>query len=861
MKDLREAVLQVAREIGLTDEEIARRKDFLELTAHDCELLRDVQERIAHDRESFADTFYEHVLSFSSMRALVPTQDAQLRLQHAMGAYFASLCSGDYGPDYVAERLRVGLTHQRIGLEPKWYIGAYRKYLGELVQILGRQLGDDPQYLLAACNAVLKVVCFDMGLALDTYFHASQRSILEKRAYLEQVIDGMPAGLVVLGRDLRVLSINRTMADMLGVPDDALEGQPPLASLLGCSDLEQRALAVLEHGTPLDHVLCTIDGGADGVRYLEFNIRRTEEGGAALLLLIGQDITFRRRARLRLQESEEYFRLTFTQAAVGMAHIARDGRLMRVNRKLRDILGYGEAELLQQNWIAITHPEDAGEDAALMTRLAEGRIGEYTREKRFVRRDGRALWVASSMSVMRDAAGTQRFIAVVEDISRRKQAEEALLRMANHDALTGLPNRVLLQDRLAQAIAHAQRSQRQVGVVFVDLDRFKLINDSLGHDAGDQLIVEIAQRLSGSLRESDTVARQGGDEFVVVLADLGGEDDAAKVATKLLASLFQPLTLAGQEVFPTGSMGIAMYPRDGQDSQALLKSADSAMYRAKALGGNHFRFYNPSLDAQSLEALRMEGALQRALQRNEFEVLYQPLVAVDGGAIAGVEALLRWKRDTGTLLPHDFLALAEETGLIVPIGEWVLSTVLAQQAAWRAAGLPRLRVSVNLSARQFHDQDLAAQVARLAREAGCELPCLGLEVAESVLAQDAPGTLDTMRKLAAMGVLLSIDDFGSGYSSLANLRRFPIHSLKVDRSFVSDITSDRDDAQIVKAVIALAHSLKLLVVAEGVENEAQVAVLREQGCDLMQGYYHSAPMTASQFEALLRRGAHEAAAA
>lgn len=860
MKELQQAVIEIAREIGLDEQEMAARMDFLELTPLDCELLRDIHDLIERDSEAFSDSFYAHVLSFPAMRQLVPDSGAEHHLHHALSRYFSTLCRGDYGREYVLDRLRVGLAHHRIGLEPKWYIGAYRKYLAEMVNVLGRQLHGQPARFMAACDAVLKVVCFDMGLALDTYFHASQQSVLENRAYLEQVIDGMPAGLVVLDEDQRVRSINRTMADMLGVPEYALAEHPPLANLIACPELGERVAETLQSGAAQDNVLVTMDGGADGARFFEFNIRRTGQK-EAMLLLIGRDVTFQRRARQRLQESEEYFRLTFSQAAVGIAHVAGDGRLQRVNRKLSQILGYSETELLQRTAEQLTHPDDVAEDRSLRARLVAGEIGEYTREKRYVRRDGRSVWANVSMSAMRSPGGQLRLIAIIEDISRRKQAEEALLRMANHDALTGLPNRVLLQDRLSHAVAHAQRAGRQVGVMFIDLDRFKHVNDSLGHDAGDHMIVEIARRLAGSLRESDTVARQGGDEFVVVLADLSGPDDAAKVAGKVLANLFQPLELCGQEVFPTASIGIAMYPGDGADSQGLLKCADSAMYHAKAQGGNHFCFYHADMGAQSFEHLRLEGALQRALQRNEFVLQYQPQFNVANGRLVGVEALLRWKsRRQGMVMPSEFIPLAEETGLIVPIGEWVLSAALGQAAAWRRAGLAPVRISVNLSARQFHDQDVAAQVSRLAQVADVDPSCLALEITESVLMENPGAAAETMRKLAAMGVLLAIDDFGTGYSSLSNLKRFPIHCLKIDRSFVSDIGKDLDDAEIVKAVIALAHSMKLQVMAEGVESEEQLAFLRSHGCDHMQGYHFSAPLPAHEIEALLRSEAGARAA-
>ena len=857
MKNLGEAVETIAREIGLDQEEVALRKDFLQFGEADIAILRELHVRLAQDGEAFSDSFYEHLLSFPSLRALVADDPTLAQLRHAQSNYFGSLTAGDYDEDYIRDRLRVGLAHQRSGLSPKWYIGAYRKYLSELIGILTRQLQADPQRFHAACDALLKVVCFDMGLALDTYAHADQRSVLQYKNYLKQVIDGMPAGLIVVDCESRVRSMNRTMTDMLGVPEDAVEAGVALDTLIPCPALAERMAETLAAGAPHDNVLVTLDGHADGVRYFEFNIRRTREDAGHFLLLIGQDVTFRRRARLRLQESETFFRLTFSQAAVGIALLADDGRLLRVNRKMGQILGYTEVELLQRFFQQFTFGDDLPDELALIARLRAGEINDFQREQRLLHRDGRRVWVDISVSVMRDANARQRFIAVVKDISRRKQAEEALLRMANHDALTGLPNRVLLQDRLAQAIVHAQRARSQVGVMFIDLDRFKHVNDSLGHDAGDRMIVEIGRRLSSSLRESDTVARQGGDEFVVVLPDLASPDDAAKVAQKLLDSLFQPLLLGDQEVFPTGSIGIAMYPRDGHDSQTLLKCADSAMYRAKRQGGNHFLFYVADMGQQAYEYLRLEGALQRALQRNEFVLHYQPLVDIASGAVVAVEALLRWQpRGQAMVPPSEFIPLAEETGLIVPIGEWALATAMAQQVSWRAQGLA-VRVSVNLSARQFHGQDVAQRVAELLQRTGCDPRDLTLEITESVLMENPSAAAGTMRRLSDMGVQLAIDDFGTGYSSLASLKRFPIHSLKIDRSFVSELESDPGDAAIVNAVIALAHSMRLKVIAEGVETAEQLAFLAQHGCDQMQGYCFSRPLEAKGVEALLRAAAGE----
>jgi diguanylate cyclase (GGDEF)-like protein/PAS domain S-box-containing protein len=853
------SVEAIACEIGLDEREIAARKRFLELGEQDMALLGEVHALTSADGATFSEAFYDYLLDFAELRALLKDEATAVRLRHTQSAYFLSLTAGDYGPDYVHDRLRVGIAHQRIGLEPKWYIGAYRKYLAEMLPLLAKRFDGDAERFCAAFNAVLKVVGFDMGLALDTYAHAGQRSVLQYQNYLQQVIDGMPAGLLVVDAQQRVRSINSTMSAMLGIPDDALSEQPALASLIPAPELGERVAAALETGAPQDAVVVPVDGHADGVRWFEFNIRRTAQAGGELLLLIGQDVTFRRQARLRLQESEEFFRLTFSQAAVGIALLSREGRFLRVNRKLSQIVGYSEIELLQRFYHQLTHPEELGEDKQQVARLVAGEVRDFQRETRYLCKDGRTVWVALSASTMREAASGQlRLIVAVEDISRRKQAEEALLRMASHDALTGLPNRLLLQDRLAHAIAQAQRTRKQVGVMFIDLDRFKHVNDSLGHEAGDQLIVEIASRLAGALRESDTVARQGGDEFVVVLAELAGPDDAALVAAKLLENLFQPLALCGHEVFPSGSIGIAMYPGDGRDSESLLKAADSAMYRAKANGGNHYAFYAADLGTKAEQHLRIEHGLQRGLLRDEFILHYQPQVDAVSGRIVGVEALLRWQPEGGPMVaPNDFIPLAEETGLIVPIGAWVLEEALRQQARFAAVtgGAPP-RMSVNMSARQFRERDVAANVERLLRETGCEASWLTLEITESVLMDNPAAAVDTMLRLAGMGVHLAVDDFGTGYSSLANLKRFPIHCLKIDRSFVSDIADgagiDGDDAAIVKAVIALAQSMKLEVIAEGVESAAQLDFLGAHGCQRMQGFYFSRPVTAEAVEVLLK---------
>jgi diguanylate cyclase (GGDEF)-like protein len=459
--------------------------------------------------------------------------------------------------------------------------------------------------------------------------------------------------------------------------------------------------------------------------------------------------------------------------------------------------------------------------------------------------------------MVRDDDGNPKYYStVVEDISRRKQIEEELLHLANHDALTSLPNRSLLLDRLGQALLFAGRAKGQVAVMLIDLDRFKNINDSLGHDVGDKIIVEIARRLSACVRAGDTIARLGGDEFVLIRPDVPREDAVAIMAQQILEALARPMSIQGHEFYPTGSIGVSMYPKDGQDGPTLLKNADTAMYRAKDAGRNNFQFYAHEMNSRALDRLKLETGLRRALEREELVLHYQPQMNIASGRVTGAEALLRWEPPgQATVFPGDFIPIAEETGLIVPMGQWVLRRACEQKRQWHDAGLfPDLRIAVNLSARQFKQQDIVKMVSQTLEDTGCRPEWLELEITESVVMESPEAAAETLHKLSAMGVHLSIDDFGTGYSSLNYLKRFPIDALKIDKSFVRDISVDADDAAIAKAVIALAHSLKLLVIAEGVETAEQLDFLRAQDCDVMQGYFLGRPMTVQKFELFMREG-------
>lgn len=428
----------------------------------------------------------------------------------------------------------------------------------------------------------------------------------------------------------------------------------------------------------------------------------------------------------------------------------------------------------------------------------------------------------------------------------RKRAEERLHHMATHDVLTNLPNRVLFMDRLTQALVHAPRHNRMVAVLFMDLDRFKRVNDTLGHAVGDLLLTAMADRLSTHVRESDTVARLGGDEFALILGDVADPTDVARVAQKINNSIFESFEIAGYDLNITTSIGVSIFPNDGDQPEVLLKNADLAMYRAKEHGGG-YQLYSPKMNDKASHRLELENRLCHALDRNELFLRYQPQIDLLTGKIIAVEALLRWQSpDLGLVSPSEFITVAEETGLIIPIGAWVLRAACEQNMAWQAAGFPPIRMAVNLSARQFRQQQLLSTINQVLSETGLDPKCLELELTESMM--QGTETSDILNELENTGIHLVIDDFGMGYSSLSYLKRFPVTKLKIDQSFVQGIPDDADDMAITTAIVAMAHSLKLQVIAEGVETMRQLEFLRSLKCNEMQGYYFSMPLPPSEVE-------------
>ena len=609
--------------------------------------------------------------------------------------------------------------------------------------------------------------------------------------------------------------------------------------------VEARNRARME-GQDVENVYDTILRTKHGVS-LDVELTSTKtiwEGKPAGLVLL-QDVTDRQQALDRMRKLSSALEQTADSVIITDAH----GVIEYVNQSFEQVTGYSRDEALGQTPRLIKSDRQKPVFyAAMWKAILDGQVFNDVFINR--RKDGSLYYEEKTITPLKEADGRiTHFVSTGKDVTERIEIQERLQYMAQHDALTDLPNRVLLFDRLKLALVRARRHKRFLAVMFIDLDRFKYINDSLGHEAGDQLLQQLSERLRHCVRGDDTVARFGGDEFVILLDDVAREADVHEVARKILEALQPPFNIGTQQLFITASIGVSLYPNDGEDSSTLLKYADVAMYRAKELGKNTYQFYSAEMSARAFERLTLESNLRHALERGEFHLFYQPQVNTMSGTVVGVEALLRWQHPKfGMVMPGEFMPMLEETGLIIPVGEWVLKTACDQLRVWHDAGWSSLRMAVNLSVRQFGSQSLIASVEEALKSMGGNPALLELEITESIFMQHAMATAKALSELFSIGCRLAIDDFGTGYSSLAYLKRFPVNVLKIDHSFVRDIPDDKDDAEIVNTIIAMAHNLKIEVVAEGVETEEQIAFLRACGCDCMQGYLFSRPLPAEEVE-------------
>lgn len=644
-----------------------------------------------------------------------------------------------------------------------------------------------------------------------------------------------------------VVSWNAGAERMYGYSADEMLGQP-IARLAPpeLADETTTILARLKRGERVEH-LETVRVRKDGRRIdvsLTLSPIHDLDGSMIGASAIARDISGRKRAEQALRDSEARIRRLVDANIIGIFIGDLSGRISEANDAFLKISGYSRDDVLagKFRWTDMTPPKyHAADEHALEELKNTGRSTPF--EKEFVRKDGTFIPVLFASALFEQSQ--DEGVSFVLDLTELKHAEERIVHMADHDALTGLPNRALLQDRMQQAIAFAHRNRRRVAVLFIDLDYFKNINDSLGHHIGDQVLKMAATRLQQCLREGDSVARLGGDEFVLILPLLDDSGDAARVARKTIDTLTQSFSVESNELHLGCSIGISIYPDDGLDVDSLMRTADTAMYHAKEMGRGNFQFFTAALNRAAQQRLDVGKRLRQALTQDEFILHYQPQVEMKTGKTFSTEALLRWKAPGKEAIScGDFIANAEESGLIVPIGEWALRQACRQLKVWHDAGHPALRMAVNLSPRQLEQADFCSLVGQILHETGIPATSLELEITEGILMQRSDYNLATLTQLTDMGVQLSVDDFGTGYSSLAYLQRFPVHAIKIDRSFIRDIGEDENDTALVTAIIAMAGSLRLEVMAEGVETLKQARFLMAHGCHEAQGFYYSKALPA-----------------
>ena len=669
----------------------------------------------------------------------------------------------------------------------------------------------------------------------------------------------MVEGLALIGPDGRFLFANRAVEDFLGNPPGGLQGLRPEdigidrlhADGSPCAPADYPVVYSLREGRELRHLVFGLRYTDGSVRWMEINSTLLPIGtnGEQGLVATLSDITERRQAEARLRLAFEAIR----QSGEGILMTDAEHRILSVNPAFETKTGYSAAEVMGKTPDILASGRN---DAAFYHAVQESieRDGHWQGEVWNQRKLGEAYpeWLNVSM-VCEQAGQPRHYVYIYTDMTERVEAQQRIELLVHHDPLTGLPNRMLLRDRVEQATAQASRLQSRVALMFLDLDRFKTINDSLGHPFGDKLLKEAVMRLKRCVRESDTISRQGGDEFIIVLNDVRDSEAVSRVAEKIHQQMGEAIEIDGHRLTTSFSIGVAIYPDDGQDFDTLLKKADTAMYYAKEAGRSSHRFFTEQMNRQVVEHLTLETQLRRALENQEFVLYYQPQMDLVEGSIVGVEALIRWNSpDNGLISPARFIPVAEESGLIVPIGNWVLREACRQAREWQEAGISPFVMAVNLSAVQFRHHDLINSVINALVLSDLDSQWLELELTESILIQDAETTLDAIRRLKALGIKLSVDDFGTGYSSLTYLKRFEVDKLKIDQSFVRDLASDPEDAAIVRAIIQMAHSLRLRTIAEGVESEDLANLLRVFHCDEIQGYWLARPMPPRELGDFLR---------
>jgi len=674
--------------------------------------------------------------------------------------------------------------------------------------------------------------------------HQAEVALRDSEAKFSQIFTESPDGIAIIDFDtLVVLDVNTMFLETAGYQREEVKGQPIAQLLAEPKMLGSMADLVNSDGriANLEIDLLNKDGKSQPSLV---SISTVEIAGKAALLCIAKDIRQQRETETKLRRSEQRFRGTFENAPLGMMLADTSGRIFQANRFAADLLAYDETSLPGMHLSRLLPTKDRPRLLEILEQLLEGEISQSHSERKLITQNGTEIWVNLHAVLQKNEDESPLyFIIQMADITEMKRSQERMERLAFYDTLTDLANRRLFNDRLQQAITRTQRNHKAAALLYLDLDQFKRVNDTLGHDAGDALLKHVSLRLQKCVRKEDTVARPGGDEFTIILCDINSISDASRVAEKILSELRKPIAIAGQQLVVTTSIGVTMMPQDSTDAQTLMRNADMAMYKAKERGRNNYQFFLEEMNRTAKNRLQIETELREALKHDQFELYYQPKVRLTDQRFTGVECLIRWQHPTrGLLGPDEFIEIAEETGVIVDMGSWVIEQACAAARLLRSEYTNDFQVALNISPRQFRDPNLITTIRRCLREASLPPEALEIEITETMLMQDIEAATQTVQRLHDIGTSLAIDDFGTGYSSLNYLKKFPIDTVKVDRSFVMDIPESEDDMAITSAVIAMAHRLKMSVVAEGVETKAQSEFLIKHNCEYAQGYRYGKPM-------------------
>ncbi len=726
-----------------------------------------------------------------------------------------------------------------------------------VVAVLKSQIADLEQFLDVYKKSVMEKT--DELYAEITKHKQAEDQLLEREERYRTIFENTGTAMMVIEEDITISLVNAEAERLTGYPRQELEGIKKWTELVTQADMERlekyhrrRIRDLSEAPTVYEFDLINRQSAVRNISMLVAIIPGTKKIVASLL-----DITERKKSEEALKKSEQRFRDLTEHTSDWVWEVDANGVYTYSNLKVKEILGYDPDEIIGKTPFEFMAPEEVKRVVPEFQAIMKALKPFIGLENTNLHKNGQPVILETNGVPILDSLGQfQGYRGIDRDITERKRSGEKIQYLATHDSLTGLPNRLMFSQLLIHSIQSAKRHKRRLAVFFIDLDRFKIINDTKGHDAGDQLLQEMAMRYKQTLRAADVVSRQGGDEFVILIEDVHKLSDIELVAKNILAITYKPVVLLGDECRVTASIGISLYPQDGEDEQSLMKHADIAMYYAKEEGKNNFQLYSKDIQSQSMGRLAIETNLRLALERNELSIHYQAKVNFKTGIITGVEALLRWQNpNLGSVTPTQFIPVAEETGMIVPIGKWVLKTACAQNVAWQQQGLPAVCMAVNLSLRQLSDNNLMDDIKAALNDSGMTPSLLELEITESMIMSNPAKMMDVLVRIKSMGVRLAIDDFGTGYSSLSQLKHFPIDTLKIDRSFIRNVPENAEDKAITHAIIAMGETLGLTVVAEGVETIEQMNYLKDQSCDEMQGFYFSRPIVPEQFADLLREQA------